>query len=306
MDKSTVSQTYRANGKLLLTSEYLVLHGAEAIALPLKFGQTLTIVENDTKELEWIANLPDKNWFRVRFDSKLDIIEATNGYLAEATKKLLEAALIIGNLSTFDFVGKQITTQLDFPKDWGFGSSSTIISLIAQWLNINPFKLLEITFGGSGYDIACASNNEPIKYQLINNKPIYSTIHFNPSFSDKIIFFYLGQKQKSYTEVIKYSKIKPTPEMVKRANEITQLIQNTPFLTLFQDYLLQHEALIASYTGLPSINELIPIKGVVFKSLGAWGGDFAMAVGTNTEQIKSDLTKLGYNIQFTYKELALC
>ena len=37
--------TYRANGKLLLTGEYLVLHGAKAIALPLKVGQQLTAIE---------------------------------------------------------------------------------------------------------------------------------------------------------------------------------------------------------------------------------------------------------------------
>lgn len=306
MGSSAVPLHFKANGKLLLTSEYLVLHGASALALPLKYGQTLTIEETNSKELEWIANLPNKNWFKAKYDHKLEIIEATNSYLGEATKKLLEAAVIIGKFNTFDFIGKRVTTQLDFQKDWGFGSSSTILSLIAQWLKIDPFKLLEITFGGSGYDIACATNNKPIIYQLTNNKPTYTNTLFNPPFSDKIIFFYLGQKQKSYTEVIKYSKIKPDPEIIVKANELTQHIINAPFITLLQEYILQHEALIASYTNLPSINELIPIKGVVLKSLGAWGGDFAMAVCTNPQQAKNDLAKLGYNIQFTFNELVLC
>ena len=35
--------TYRANGKLLLTGEYLVLKGALALALPTKLGQTMTV-----------------------------------------------------------------------------------------------------------------------------------------------------------------------------------------------------------------------------------------------------------------------
>jgi len=117
---------FRANGKLLLTSEYLVLHGAEALALPLKYGQTLTVEETNTKELEWIANLPNKNWFKVRFNNKLAIIEATNNYLGEATQKLLEASAIIGRFTPISLMGKRVTTQLDFPKDWGFGSSSTI------------------------------------------------------------------------------------------------------------------------------------------------------------------------------------
>ena len=37
--------TYYSNGKLLITGEYLVLDGAEALALPTKFGQNL-IIEN--------------------------------------------------------------------------------------------------------------------------------------------------------------------------------------------------------------------------------------------------------------------
>ncbi|MBP8849026.1 MAG: hypothetical protein KBG80_00585 [Breznakibacter sp.] len=305
MDNQPTPLHFRANGKILITSEYLVLHGAKALALPLKYGQTLTVESNDSKELEWIANLPDKNWFRVKFDSKLAIVEASNNYLAEATQKLIEAAVIIGKLNTFDFIGKRIITQLDFQKDWGFGSSSTILSLIAQWLKIDPFKLLEITFGGSGYDIACATSFKPIIYQLENNKPTYSNTIFNPKYSDNIFFFYLGQKQKSYTEVIKYSKIKPNPEIIIKANQLTEHIINAPFTSLFQEYILQHEALIASYTNLPSINELIPIKDVVLKSLGAWGGDFAMAVSSNPQQAKIDLAKLGYNIQFSFNELAL-
>lgn len=44
------------------------------------------------------------------------IVEASNNYLAEATQKLIEAAVIIGKLNTFDFIGKRIITQLDFQK----------------------------------------------------------------------------------------------------------------------------------------------------------------------------------------------
>jgi len=93
--------------------------------------------------------------------------------------------------------------------------------------------------------------------------------------------------------------------MIARANELTNHFIDTSLLVRFQDYILQHEALISSYTDLPSINELIPIKDVVLKSLGAWGGDFAMAVGINHQQMRNDLTNLGYNIQFTFNELVL-
>ena len=68
--------------------------------------------------------------------------------------------------------GYLIKTELTFPKKWGLGTSSTLINNIAQWLGIDPFELLKRSFGGSGYDIACAQNGSPISYQLVNDKPI--------------------------------------------------------------------------------------------------------------------------------------
>ncbi|MEQ3661167.1 MAG: GHMP kinase, partial [Flavobacterium sp.] len=38
-----MKQTYYSNGKLLLTGEYVVLDGAKALAVPTKFGQSLSI-----------------------------------------------------------------------------------------------------------------------------------------------------------------------------------------------------------------------------------------------------------------------
>ena len=37
------SQSFYAHGKLLITSEYLVLDGAEALALPTVYGQSLEV-----------------------------------------------------------------------------------------------------------------------------------------------------------------------------------------------------------------------------------------------------------------------
>ena len=38
-----MEKTYYSNGKLLLTGEYVVLDGAEALAVPTRFGQNLTV-----------------------------------------------------------------------------------------------------------------------------------------------------------------------------------------------------------------------------------------------------------------------
>ena len=42
--------------------------------------------------------------------------------------------------------GAVIETQLDFLRNWGLGSSSTLINNIAQWANVNPFDLQQKSF----------------------------------------------------------------------------------------------------------------------------------------------------------------
>lgn len=57
-------QTFYSNGKLLITAEYLVLDGAKAFALPTKFGQNLTIEEDDYQEIKWVSYDADGSiWF---------------------------------------------------------------------------------------------------------------------------------------------------------------------------------------------------------------------------------------------------
>ncbi len=60
--------------------------------------------------------------------------------------------------------GYDVITSLTFPRQWGLGTSSTLINNIASWFHIDAFTLLNNSFGGSGYDIACAKNNTPIIY----------------------------------------------------------------------------------------------------------------------------------------------
>ncbi|HCO83183.1 MAG TPA: GHMP kinase, partial [Arenibacter sp.] len=86
--------------------------------------------------------------------------------------------------------GYEITTALNFPREWGLGSSSTLINNIAQWAQIDAYVLLWNAFSGSGYDIACAQNNSPIIYQLKNSRPIVHSASFNPTFKSDLYFVY--------------------------------------------------------------------------------------------------------------------
>ena len=44
---------FKSNGKILLCSEYLVLEGAKAIALPSKLTQDLQVSKCENKIIEW-------------------------------------------------------------------------------------------------------------------------------------------------------------------------------------------------------------------------------------------------------------
>ena len=62
--------TYYSSGKLLITSEYAVIDGACALALPTKLGQSMTVVDAEKSRLRWIAkDMDGKIWFENDFDT---------------------------------------------------------------------------------------------------------------------------------------------------------------------------------------------------------------------------------------------
>ena len=46
-------QTFYSHGKLLISAEYAVLDGALALALPTKFGQSLSVKSNSDNTILW-------------------------------------------------------------------------------------------------------------------------------------------------------------------------------------------------------------------------------------------------------------
>ena len=58
-----------SSGKVLLTGEYVILDGALSLASPAKFGQHLTVEENNSNFINW-KSLDHKNkvWFENDFD----------------------------------------------------------------------------------------------------------------------------------------------------------------------------------------------------------------------------------------------
>ena len=60
--------SFFSSGKLLITSEYAVIDGACALAVPTKMGQSMTVNDNKESVIHWIAKDVDGNiWFEEHF-----------------------------------------------------------------------------------------------------------------------------------------------------------------------------------------------------------------------------------------------
>lgn len=276
-------KSYYSNGKLLLTGEYAVLDGALSLAVPTKYGQSLKVEPINKPIISWKSL--DKNevvWFETTFEIRNNEISHAVRNDNDVSERLIQILNAAKQLNP-DFLntnkGFKVTTKLDFPRHWGLGTSSTLINNIAQWATIDAYKLLETTFGGSGYDIACAQHDTPITYQLDNSRPLVNPIDFTPSFKDSLYFVYLNKKQNSREGIKHYNANKGhLKTIIEDINHMTSQIISSNSLENFETLITQHEEIISKLTKQKVIKTLLfnDFKGSI-KSLGAWGGDFILA-----------------------------
>ena len=304
-----MKKEFYSNGKLLITGEYLVLDGATAFALPTKFGQKLIIEEGKNQEIQWTSfNADGSIWFEDTF-SFLDISNKSNNENSTVKNTLIEI-LHEGYLLNPDFInqseGYTVKTELSFPRKWGLGTSSTLINNIAQWLQVDAFVLLNNSFGGSGYDIACAQNDSPILYHLENGKPVIETVLFEPKYAENLHFVYLEKKQSSKASIISYynNKNYALAKDIIANNKITSAVLKAKTLQEFAYALEEHEAQMSIVLQMQTVKEsLFPDFNGVVKSLGAWGGDFILAISDKNPV--DYFTKKGFPTIIPYKDMIL-
>ena len=310
-------KNFYSNGKLLLTGEYLVLDGATSLALPTKFGQDLTVAHIETPQLIWGSfTHTGVCWFEAIFDlTKLRLVSCTfhsdkegnADLIAETLLEILQAAKQLNP----DFLqtenGFEVKTNLTFPKNWGLGTSSTLINSIANWAEVDAFQLLWNSFKGSGYDVACAQNNTPIYYQIKNKKPVITPVAFNPSFKEHLFFVYLNEKQDSKEGILAYRKQKEQREMhqnIERVSQISEAFVKATTLDVFNTLIIAHEKIIGEIIQIKPVKErLFPDYFGEVKSLGAWGGDFVLVTGN--EQTPDYFKNKGFNTVLRYHEIIL-
>lgn len=291
-------------GKLLLTSEYFVLDGSLALAVPTRLGQDFFYeeIEDGNSLVYWEALHQNNPWLQVKINYKNWEILETN--LPEAAKFILKVLKNAQSLSSVKFNSDKtyhLKTNLQFPSDFGLGSSSTLMNNLAEWAEINPYELNEISLGGSGYDIAIAAEKSSLLYRTKPERFVQK-VDFNPSFKDKIIFIHLNQKQDS-REGINLYKSKPKSEaLIKEFSEITEQVLIAENISQFSDLMEEHEQKISNFLGIPTAKEKYfkDYSGFI-KSLGAWGGDFVMA--SKSGNFLRYFQSKNYNKIFEWSEL---
>ncbi|WP_299127534.1 GYDIA family GHMP kinase [uncultured Winogradskyella sp.] len=305
-------KTLRSNGKLLLTAEYVVLDGATALAVPTTYGQNLTIEANNTRGIQWKSyNEKGLLWFEDEFTvNGNEILKQSQKFSGQddnpITSRLLEILNATKQLNPKFLnsnTGYTISTHLDFNRHWGLGTSSTLINNIANWAKIDPYLLLKKTFGGSGYDIACAQHTTPILYRIKDAQPVVNTAVFNPIFKDHLYFVYLNKKQNSRDGIKAYKtlgKIKSTT--LTTINAITQSLVDCTSLTDFESLIVKHETIIAHLIQQQPIKQRLfsDFNGEI-KSLGAWGGDFILV--SSTSNPKDYFYKKGFKTIIPYTNM---
>lgn len=291
-------------GKLMLTSEYFAMDGALVLAVPTRLGQEFSFEEQDDEKslIFWNAYHQDKLWLQAVIDYKNWQIIETN--IPSSAEFILKTLKNVQSLSTIKFKSNftyHLKTNLQFPADYGLGSSSTLMNNLAEWAEIDPFHLNTISLGGSGYDIAVAKEKSAVLFQ---NKPeiTYEKVNFNPSFKNELIFIHLNQKQDSREGINLYKSKKKSQKLVDDFSNLTRNILLCNELENFSELMLIHEQRISDFLEIPTVKERFFADCPIFiKSLGAWGGDFVMS--SKFEGFRDYFWGKGFHTIFEYSDL---
>jgi mevalonate kinase len=280
---------YYGHGKLMLTGEYYVLDGAKALSIPTRFGQHLRVKElsGASNTLYWVAlNNLKQPWLNLVFDKATLHCLNTNSKEAMALSNILSE---VRKMNPDFLMGEQdiaVETYLEFPNEWGLGSSSTLIHCIATWGGVDGIMLLKQTLGGSGYDVASAGSDTPILYQLSDGKAGWEQVSFDPPFADRLYFVYTGQKQLSSAGIAHYkAKAQRKSDTIGWLDKLTESMLQCQSIEKMEQIIQEHEAYISEALELPKVKDtLFADYWGAAKSLGAWGGDYVLLTNTRSEQ----------------------
>ncbi|HMY84500.1 MAG: hypothetical protein KDC31_11690 [Saprospiraceae bacterium] len=279
---------YNARGKLMITGEYLALKGARCLAWPTHALHHLEVhtLAGQPGTLIWNASDKDgKPWFDALFSTseRVETISSSDFSAADYLGRMLNAAIALKGKNILEHASFHVETKIEWPMEWGMGSSSSLLVNIASWFGVNPFTLQQKTIGGSGYDIACGLSDEVIVFQNAG-KLLANKVHRPEILVQYAGFAYLGKKADTASAITDFSSRTEGMDLTAKIHLIDRLTYH------ILDAKTVHHAIKAIEIHEEVIGSLLDVEPIklrlykdfdgAVKSLGAWGGDFIMFVGS--------------------------
>jgi mevalonate kinase len=301
---------FYSRGKFLLSGEYLVLHGAKALAVPLKFGQKMSVSElQGSGILRWETFVRGELWYRATFQGpSFEIRESSHYQTGHYIQHLLNTAVHLNPHQDISSKSYLVRNDIGFNMNWGMGSSSSLLSNLAWWLNLDLFAFYRKIYHGSGFDVFCARSEGPVIYQLQDSHPVVEKTGLHPAVTEDLYFIYLGHKQDSQESVKKFRE-KHLDEIhsIHEVSGITDAMISADNTGDFMKLMRTHEEILSGILELPIVRDehFSDFPGEL-KSLGAWGGDFVMAASSEShESVKEYFTAKGHDVIFRWKDIVL-
>jgi mevalonate kinase len=290
-----IGQKFEANGKFLISGEYAILDGAWGLAFPLMHGQVLHTFPATDQHTLWVSKEADGTpWFHAHIHPGTGlVVETDQPEVAGWLENILRA--VPDQRRKERMKGQRVEVTASFDRSWGLGSSSTLIALVAKWMGWSPYALLEASFGGSGYDIACAGMDGPLLYRRIpGQEPEVIPVALPDPLLQHIYFVYSGQKMNSRSGIQHYRKHPPSTDWLNQVSQLSISLSKQPEVSHWLQLLKEHEILLSAQLDLPCIADHFPDFEGVLKSMGAWGGDFFLALHPNPNYTKAFFAERGY------------
>jgi mevalonate kinase len=298
---------FKANTKFLLTGEYALLQGADALVLPLAYTQRLNVKETVGNALEWESWERDKLWYANTFTINID--ESYTTKLDKYLANLIHQINQINPDTKYLFRGKKMRVEADFNLQWGLGSSSTLISLLSQYTKVDAYILNSLISKGSGYDVVAATQDKSFVFTKTEKYYQTESADLNYSFKDKLYFVYTGRKQDTNESIRRFNvkQKRVIKSEIQDISKITKELIEVKSLSQFQYLISEHETIIAKITDQESLlKNFLPNFSGAAKSLGAWGGDFILITWKDSEQeLQNYLKKQKIETYFPWKDIVL-
>ena len=141
------------------------------------------------------------------------------------------------------------------------------------------------TSEGSGFDVACARAGGAIVYQKTGPRSaVWNNIASAHWPHEHFGLVYLGGKQDSQLEVAKIRR-EPLASELDAISALSRHLASSKDAEAWSRAIDELEDRTASWLGMERVQKRFPGVRATIKSLGAWGGDFALAVAQDPEDL---------------------